>query len=81
LTSARRSLASSNGRKKIIYANIPEIRGKVEKPKLREIVLKPAKEAMEKEFKNPETGLPLPSPPQGEGKGGGTVEPFYQRPI
>jgi acyl-CoA synthetase (AMP-forming)/AMP-acid ligase II len=47
-----KGLAKFKWPEKIIYANIPRNpAGKVEKPKLREMYVKPAKEAMEKEFK------------------------------
>ncbi len=45
-------LAKYKWPEKIIYATIPRNpTGKIEKPKLRDIYVKPAKEAMEKEFK------------------------------
>jgi len=47
-----KDLAKFKWPEKMIYANIPRNpAGKVEKPKLREMYVKPAKEAMEKEFK------------------------------
>ena len=47
-----KDLAKFKWPEKMIYADIPRNpAGKVEKPKLREMYVKPAKEAMEKEFK------------------------------
>lgn len=47
-----RGLAKYKWPEKIVYADIPRNpAGKIEKPKLRDIYVKPAKEAMEKEFK------------------------------
>jgi len=47
-----RGLAKYKWPEKMVYATIPRNpAGKIEKPKLREIYVKPAKEAMEKEFK------------------------------
>jgi acyl-CoA synthetase (AMP-forming)/AMP-acid ligase II len=47
-----RGLAKYKWPEKMIYAPIPRNpAGKIEKPKLREMYVKPAKEAMEKEFK------------------------------
>jgi non-ribosomal peptide synthetase component E (peptide arylation enzyme) len=47
-----RGLAKYKWPEKIVRATIPRNpAGKIEKPKLREIYVKPAKEEMEKEFK------------------------------
>ena len=47
-----RGLAKYKWPEKMVYATIPRNpAGKIEKPKLREIYVQPAKEAMEKEFK------------------------------
>ena len=47
-----KGLAKFKWPEKIVYADIPRNpAGKIEKPKLRDIYVKPAKEAMEKEFK------------------------------
>ncbi len=47
-----KGLAKFKWPEKIIYAKIPRNpAGKIEKPKLRDTYIKPAKEAMEKEFK------------------------------
>jgi acyl-CoA synthetase (AMP-forming)/AMP-acid ligase II len=47
-----RGLAKYKWPEKMVYATIPRNpAGKIEKPKLRDIYVKPAKEAMEKEFK------------------------------
>ena len=47
-----KGLAKFKWPEKMIYANIPRNpAGKIEKPKLRDTYVKPAKEAMEKEFK------------------------------
>jgi len=47
-----KGLAKFKWPEKMIYANIPRNpAGKIEKPKLRDMYVKPAKEAMEKEFK------------------------------
>ena len=47
-----KGLAKYKWPEKMVYADIPRNpAGKIEKPKLRDIYVKPAKEAMEKEFK------------------------------
>jgi len=47
-----KGLAKFKWPEKMIYTNIPRNpAGKIEKPKLRDMYVKPAKEAMEKEFK------------------------------
>ena len=47
-----KGLAKFKWPEKMVYADIPRNpAGKIEKPKLRDIYVKPAKEAMEKEFK------------------------------
>jgi len=47
-----KGLAKYKWPEKIVFADIPRNpAGKIEKPKLRDIYVKPAKEAMEKEFK------------------------------
>ena len=47
-----KGLAKFKWPEKMIYANIPRNpSGKVEKPKMRAMYVKPAKEAMEKEFR------------------------------
>jgi acyl-CoA synthetase (AMP-forming)/AMP-acid ligase II len=47
-----KGLAKFKWPEKMIYTNIPRNpAGKIEKPKLRETYVKPAKEAMEKEFR------------------------------
>ncbi|OPY60396.1 MAG: long-chain-fatty-acid--CoA ligase [Syntrophorhabdaceae bacterium PtaU1.Bin034] len=47
-----RGLAKYKWPEKMVYADIPRNpAGKIEKPKLRDMYVKPAKEAMEKEFK------------------------------
>ena len=47
-----KGLAKFKWPEKIVYTNIPRNpAGKIEKPKLRDTYVKPAKEALEKEFK------------------------------